>query len=168
DYEKQLKKKEKGEKSWWYVCCGPTLPYANFHINMSALTHRILMWQQKKYKVDGLLYWSANYWVDTENPWEDMATIKKINPNLYGDGSLIYPGKKVGVNGPVSSIRLEMIRDGFEDFEYLTLLEKCAGSKVAENYIMELVTDMVTYTQDPLKLEKVRENIAREIISRIR
>ncbi|MCM8819088.1 MAG: DUF6067 family protein, partial [Candidatus Omnitrophica bacterium] len=62
DYEKQLKKKNRGESSWWYVCVGPPLPYANFHIHMSALTHRILFWQQKKYKVDGLLYWSTNYW----------------------------------------------------------------------------------------------------------
>ncbi len=95
DPEKQLKKKEKGDSSWWYVCCGPTSPYANFHIDMEAIAHRILMWQQKKYKVDGLLYWSTNYWGETSDPWEDMATVKKINPDIYGDGSLIYPGKKL-------------------------------------------------------------------------
>jgi hypothetical protein len=37
-----------------------------------------------------------------------------------GDGMLIYPGK----NGPLPSIRLKMIRDGLEDYEYLTLLKK--------------------------------------------
>jgi len=39
-----------------------------------------------------------------------------------GDGNLIYPGPE----SPLSSIRLENIRDGLEDYEYLRLL----GEKV--------------------------------------
>lgn len=168
DPQKQLAKKAKGESSWWYVCCGPGSPYANFHITMDAIDHRILMWQQKKYQVDGLLYWGANYWLGTSDPWEDMATVKEINPNLYGDGSLLYPGKKIGVDGPVSSLRLEMIRDGFEDYEYLTLLEKLAGREEVERVIGEVVTDMTHFTKDPALLEKVREMIAKEIVKKMK
>ncbi len=40
-----------------------------------------------------------------------------------GDGFLVYPGAPVGVEGPVSSIRLEMAREGVEDYEYLYLLQ---------------------------------------------
>ena len=167
DPEKQLKKKERGDGSWWYVCCGPMFPYANFHIDMEGISHRILMWQQKKYKVDGLLYWSTNYWNETVDPWEDMATVKSINPDIYGDGSLIYPGKKIGFNGPVSSLRLEIIRDGFEDYEYLTLLEKIAGRELVENIIENVVKSMIIYTRDPLKLEETREILAKEILKRI-
>jgi len=39
-----------------------------------------------------------------------------------GDGYLIYPGASVGKAGPVSSIRLEQVREGVEDYEYLCLL----------------------------------------------
>ena len=39
-----------------------------------------------------------------------------------GDGFLVYPGAPVGVDGPVSSIRLENAREGVEDYEYLSLL----------------------------------------------
>ncbi len=166
DPQKQLAKKERGESSWWYVCCGPGSPYANFHITMDAIDHRILMWQQKKYRVDGLLYWGVNYWLGTTDPWEDMATVKGINPDLYGDGSLLYPGKKIGVDGPIASLRLEMIRNGFEDYEYLTLLEKMVGREAVEKAIDEVVTDMTHFTKDPALLEKVRAKIAKEIEKR--
>lgn len=166
DPEKQLAKKKKGEYSWWYVCCGPGSPYANFHITMDAIDHRILMWQQKKYQVDGLLYWGANYWLGTSDPWEDMATVKDINPNLYGDGSLLYPGKKIGIDGPIASFRLEMIRDGFEDYEYLTLLERLAGYEAVEKVIAEVVTDMTNFSKDPGLLEKVRGKIAKAIVEK--
>ncbi len=39
-----------------------------------------------------------------------------------GDGYLIYPGKPIGHDGPVSSIRLEQAREGVEDYEYLYIL----------------------------------------------
>jgi hypothetical protein len=42
-----------------------------------------------------------------------------IGTGFYGDGSLLYPGKKVGIDGPVSSLRLEVLRDGLEAFDYL-------------------------------------------------
>jgi len=162
--EKQMEKKKRGDSSWWYVCCGPGSPYANFHLTMDAIDHRILMWQQKKYQVDGLLYWAANYWLGTPDPWEDMATVKDINPNLYGDGSLLYPGRKIGVDGPICSLRLEMIRDGFEDYEYLTLLEKLRGREEVERVIGEVVKDMTNFTKDVGTLLKVRARIAKEIL----
>jgi hypothetical protein len=39
-----------------------------------------------------------------------------------GDGFLLYPGKPVGHDGPVSSVRFEQAREGVEDYEYLYLL----------------------------------------------
>ncbi len=51
-----------------------------------------------------------------------------------GDGYLAYPGQAVGVEGPVSTIRLEQARDGAEDYEYLRLLKQAAeggGSRAA-------------------------------------
>lgn len=167
DPKKQAEKKARGETSWWYVCCGPGSPYANFHLTMDAIDHRILMWQQRKYGCDGLLYWSTTYWNPdiTKDPWTDMATVKDINPNLYGDGSLLYPGRKVGHDGPVSSLRLEMIREGFEDYEYLALLEKVAGPEAAEKAMAEVVTDMTHFTKDPEKLMQTRASIARQIMA---
>jgi hypothetical protein len=41
-----------------------------------------------------------------------MGTVEDINKDLRGDGSRFYPRKRMGGDGPVSFIRLEMIRDG--------------------------------------------------------
>ncbi len=41
-----------------------------------------------------------------------------------GDGFLLYPGKPIGYDGLVSSIRLEQAREGVEDYEYLDLLRQ--------------------------------------------
>lgn len=41
-----------------------------------------------------------------------------------GDGFLLYPGKPIGHDGPVRSIRFEQAREGVEDYEYLYLLRQ--------------------------------------------
>ena len=43
-----------------------------------------------------------------------------------GDGYLFYPGVPGRFKGPVTSIRLEAVRDGVEDFSYLKRLERLA------------------------------------------
>ena len=158
-------KQAKGEQVWWYVCCGPGRPYPNFFVNYDGIDHRILMWMQKLYDVQGLLYWSTTYWNPdvTKDVWEDVATVKDINPDLYGDGSLFYPGSKVGRAQPVSSIRLECIRDGLEDFDYLTMLERKAGVQKAKNLIGKLVRSRTEYERSPRRLELVRREIARAL-----
>jgi hypothetical protein len=89
--------------------------------------------------------------------------VKWINPNLYGDGSLLYPGKKVGIDGPVSSIRLECIRDGIEDYSYLWLLEQKAGRDAVLPYVRKLTTEWKDFTRDPALFKAVREEIAAQI-----
>jgi len=161
-------KQRKGQEGWWYVCCGPGKPYANFFVDYRAVEHRILLWQQRKYAIQGLLYWSTTYWNPefTEDPWQDIATVKHINEKLYGDGSLLYPGKQVGVEGPVSSIRLEAIRDGLEDYEYLVLLEQAKGKRAAQAAIARVVTDMKVFSRSAPLLTRVRREIAEEIEAR--
>lgn len=43
-----------------------------------------------------------------------------------GDGYLLYPGKPLGHDDPVSSIRFEQAREGVEDYEYLYRLRQLA------------------------------------------
>jgi hypothetical protein len=155
-------RKNVGEGLWWYVCCGPGAPYNNFFVDMPGMSHRVLFWQQKREGVDGLLYWNTTYWNPDrgcDDPWETMMTVKNINPALRGDGSLLYPGKRVGVDGPVSSQRLEIIRDGIEDFEYLTLAEQWLGRDVTGEYVARICTSLRQWEHDPAKLEQVRREL---------
>jgi len=154
-----------GEKIWWYVCCVPGEPYNNFFVDMTAMSHRVLLWQQKREDVEGLLYWNTTYWDSacTQDPWTDMGTVRNIKVKdaalLRGDGSLFYPGKQAGFDGPVSSLRLEVIRDGLEDFDYLTLADARLGKEATRGFILEIARSLTDYERDPLVLEKPRRKI---------
>ena len=50
---------------------------------------------------------------------------------LNGDGVLLHPGKAVGIDGPIATLRLKNCRQGATDFEYLYLLEKLGKKDVA-------------------------------------
>jgi len=165
DEQAMRAKQAQGEDVWWYVCCGPGRPYPNFFVNYDGIDHRILMWMQKLYDVQGLLYWNTTWWNPdiTKDVWQDVATVKDINPDLYGDGSLFYPGAKVGFDGPVSSIRLECIRDGLEDFDYLALLERKVGTAKTREMIHRLVRSRTEYEKSPKRLALVRRAVAREL-----
>ncbi|MBN1901668.1 DUF4091 domain-containing protein [Candidatus Sumerlaeota bacterium] len=159
---------QKGDDLWWYVCCGPGHPYCNFFVDMAGMQHRMLFWQQKMNKVDGLLYWNAIFWNEDSNvgspdPWSDIDTFKPANPSPYGDGSLFYPGKKIGLDEPVPSQRLLNIRDGIEDYDYLCLIEEKYGEKEARGNIGRLVKSMTEYSTDYLELEKIRKEMAEKL-----
>jgi len=171
----------KGDGVWWYVCCGPGKPFANLMIEWPAVDHRVLLWQNWKYRVDGFLYWGLNVWRDNmkgESRWPEA----KWNPATWrndegkahnGDGQLIYPGPD---RTPLSSIRLENLRDGIEDYEYLWLLRdavsrlKQRDAAKHQGLIAEaekalavdpaVVQDMTHFTQDPQVLRRARATLA--------
>lgn len=148
---------EAGDETWWYVACAPREPFCNFLINMLALQHRILFWQVYADPIiTGLLYWRATHWREVEDPYEDMATCKGIDKNMWGDGSLFYPGAKFGIEGPVTSIRLECIRDGLEDHEYLVLAEKKFGRDRVMKLVGDVTESLTKYTRDAAKFDAAR------------
>lgn len=115
-----------GRELWWYVCNTPGKPYMNVFVDENGLDHRVLFWQQYRYGVSGFLYWCTNYWIKTNDPWTDVDT-KTLSYPVYGEGILVYPGEKVGIDGPVASLRLKCIRDGMEDYGLLSLAEQTLG-----------------------------------------
>jgi hypothetical protein len=129
----EIKKKPGGEY-WWYVCLSPPDPYANLFIHQTGGQHRALFWQTWSHGVEGLLYWGLNYWAGYESkfpadvkmqttrlPDKDAPVIGGV-PGAPGDGFSMYPGPDPAT--PMSSIRLEAMRDGEEDYEYFVLLDR--------------------------------------------
>lgn len=114
------------DELWWYTCLGPASPYPTYHISdpYSLLTARELSWMQYKYDIKGNLYYEVNAWHDAKNEWIDPYSDSFCY--IWGDGQLVYPGSKYGIEGPIGSLRLEAIRDGLEEYEYLrSLSESC-------------------------------------------
>lgn len=91
----------------------------------------------------GYLYFSINRWGSTTYRDPYTNTLSFLNSN--GDGSLVYPGYypalglTVEGSPPVGSLRMEGLRDGLEDYEYIKLIEKEAGSAVAKYYVSKII-----------------------------
>jgi Glycoside hydrolase 123, catalytic domain len=159
-------KRKKGKETWWYVACGGTWPYANVFTDHKAVETIALFWQTFYYKADGLLYWNTTNWRQG-NPWQKTDTFMGAN----GDGSLFYPGPV----GPLPSIRLEILRDGVDDYDYLfiltEILKKNKGKIPAKLYskaknlldIKALCGDLRNYSRDSEAYLKRREAIGNMI-----
>jgi hypothetical protein len=147
--DKMERRRAKGERFWWYVCCGPKEPYCTLFIDHPATELRVWLWQTWQRNISGILIWSTNYWTsDTafpdrpQNPYEDPMGyvsgygVPKGTKQYWGngDGRFIYPPESAAAPGtsgpgpvldpPVSSIRWEMLREGIEDYEFLYLLRE--------------------------------------------
>lgn len=127
--------------TWWYVCVHPYEPYPNYNIDMDLAASRVVSWMQYDYDIEGMLYWgSANYVLTTsmyDEPvgWQNSDVFNETN-GVYraanGDGYLVYPGARYGLDDPIPTIRLMNIRDGFQDYEYLYMLEELANEYAAK------------------------------------
>ena len=161
DPELSERLRAKGRQVWWYVCCGPVYPYANFaSFEYPPVEGRLLGWMTYRYHSDGLLYWHVNLWPDRQplatadtflDAWEAENSV-----GMPGDGQLLYPGK----DGPLPSIRLANIRDGIEDYEWLAMLERLKGREAAAALASELIRSMTEFERSPEALRRTRAKLA--------
>ena len=113
---------KKGKTVWWYVI-GHRLA-----LGLSPLEVRTLPWTTFKYNLSGLLYWGTNQsWASNKNNIKDRLEDRWPNKpwivsraDVRDLGALFYPGP----DGPVSSQRLENLRDGIEEYDLLYLLKE--------------------------------------------
>jgi len=150
-----------GEQVWWYVCCGPRYPYPNFaSCDYPAIEGRLIWWMTRLWRVDGLLYWHVNFWNYPDNNIIESGPYVKWRmtniARMTGDGVLTYPGP----DGLLSSIRLENIRDGIEDYEYLHLLARSKGEDAVAGICRSLIKDRKDFTRDPAQLLSARRKLA--------
>ena len=151
--------KEEGNKIWWYVCWEPGNPFCNLFVDEIGIQHRELFWQQYLYEVEGFLYWSVNSWTTTDDPWTVTPLSRPGGAYVYGDGCLLYPGKNVGVDGPVASLRLDCIRDGVEDFDLLKLAEEHLGREWVTAQVKKVSESVTVHTKDNSLFVSVRNAI---------
>jgi hypothetical protein len=159
----------KGGRVWWYVNQLPPRPYANLLLDFMGVEHRALFWQAWAMGAVGFHYGGINFSKPGVDPWESQLDLTPAQ----GDGFLVYPGP----NGPVNSIRWELVRDGLEDCDYLSLLRdrikrlQAAGghdalvAKAANVFFLgEVVPDLVSFPREIGAYLAKREAIARTIV----
>lgn len=144
------KEQQEGDEVWWYVTRVPNMPEATLLINCDAIGSRELFWLQKLYGIDHFLYYAVNDWSFKEYNYGVDPKFEIVNGNVksYGNGVLVYCGKPYGINGPVESMRLELVRDGIEDFEYLTMLESMIGKESTDLIVRTVARSLTDWNKD--------------------
>jgi hypothetical protein len=163
-----------GEAVWTYtaLCQGEPTPW--WHIDYPLLNYRVPTWIAWRYRMSGLLYWGGlSYWGPVEDPWleapyyggsgEFQQGKKAIR--FYGEGSLMYPGRAVGYEGMVPTIRLKALRDAIEDYDYLAILDHLGKRAEADAIVAPLAGSFFSWEKNPLAYEKARAGLADLILS---
>jgi len=193
-------RKSAGDEVWWYLCTAPKAPHFALFIDHYGTELRLWSWETWKYGLKGLLVWQSVYWTSrsaypgevVQNPWEDSMSWKSgyglpeggREPWGNGDGRFLYPpNRRPGLDktkyleGPVPSIRWELLRDGIEDYEYLWLLReevqrlKGAGAPAAsyaeaESLLevpAEVCTSLTEFATTPEPIHAHRARVAEAI-----
>ncbi len=118
-YDFYKERQEQGDEVWFYTCLAPQGNYANRFIELPLIKTRILHWINFRYHIPGYLHWGLDFW--RSDPFGETTGIITESGNILpgGDAWIVYPAK----NKLNSSIRLEAMRDGIEDYELLKMLE---------------------------------------------
>jgi len=170
--QKMRKLQAMGKEMWMYISGPGGTDTPNLAIDFDSMDYRIIPWLCWKYNIKGFLYWCVNWWPYVD-PFQNASNTKW---QQNGNGLLFYPGK----DGPVVSLRMEIFRDGMEDYEYIQLLledlkilKRKGLDKIFQQYFNEsvkllkiedtFVASMSQFTRDGELLNGRRNAIARQI-----
>ena len=180
-------KKADGEnpyKLWTYSAgWNKSYTYCNHLIENTGLQTKMLFWQLYQNDITGYLYYGVNHWNEDDanngSYVDKTVTGAKTNciwkPNkhpyatgysIYGNGVLIY-GKnqaRVGGDDVVGTLRVEIMRDGIEDYQMLTMLSELKGNDAAKATVAQVSNNVVNY----LSLNGLdRKSVGRERVSSV-
>jgi len=100
-----------------------------------------------KFDIAGFLHWGYNF-------YNTQYSLKKIDPYRVtdagcafpsGDAFIVYPGE----DGPVESLRLELMQQAFQDLRALRLLEESIGRERTLALIEEGLTSPIRFASSP-------------------
>ncbi len=142
----ELKARQKaGDKIWFttdgqmeistpYNACERLLPYYCFAYDVSGYEFWGISW----FTYDPYQFGWHAFIHQSSEPGQSYWTRYP-----HGDGYLAYPGQPFGVDGPISTIRLEQAREGIEDYELLLALRDQAAGKPADRQRIHGLLDQV-------------------------
>ena len=179
-----------GKELWWYHACGShgcgdgsEKGWPTVMVDLPAISTRIFEWLTYAYRTSGELYYETVFqypysYKVVKGAGGKEAKVPDRNPfeNVYyfgghGDGVLFYPGKPDYIGGtkhiPIESIRLKLIREGMEDYEYLKLAEAKKGRAWIESEVLPLLKEeenvplnVYHWTRRSDRLFEAREKLA--------
>ncbi|WP_256760509.1 DUF4091 domain-containing protein [Cohnella sp. WQ 127256] len=149
---------------WTYYCCVQYKEVSNRFFTFPSYRNRIIGMQLYKFQIAGFLHWGYNFWYS-------QYSIKRLNPFQItdagaafasGDAYLVYPGEQ----GPMESIRLEILYEALQDLRALELLESLIGREQVLSLLESDLAEPITFSNFPrsdLWLLKKRQEINQAI-----
>ena len=141
-----------------YYCYTIQKDLSNRFISLPGLRTRILGLQCYMHGVAGFLHWGYNFWNSsvsrsTVNPW---LVNDSVGAYPAGDAFVVYPGE----NGPLDSLRLEILSDGWQDYRIAMLAERYTDRATIEALLKEEgMQDFDIYPHEPKNYLKIREKL---------
>ena len=158
---------DRGSEVWSYNCLAQDGYSPKWLLDYAPINYRIqpgfLNWRRG---LTGLLYWRVDYWSGgTGDPWTSGEVYS--SSSYPGEGMLVYPGANIGMadNTVAPSMRLKYLRDGVDDFDYLTLLVASGQGEWAQGVVAPIAADWKTWTRDSAVLETVRSQLGERLNS---
>ena len=145
-----------GHEVWFYTCLFPQGRYMNRLMDSPLIKVRLLQWLDFRYGFTGFLHWGWSYW--TPDPILDTQPVINANRTLLpsGDAFIVYPDKvRMSV---YSSIRLETMLQGTEDYEMLMAL-KSKDPAAASHIAQEAITGLTDYVRDPQQFRTIEREL---------
>lgn len=175
DAESASKRLALGEKIWTYTAlCQGKEPTPWWQTDFPLLNYRVPAWIAWRHQLTGLLYWGGMaYWNDVNDPWTEPITLNRRDrrkdgkgPIYNGEGSLVYPARAIGYEGIAPSLRLKALRDSFQDYEYLEILDRAGLRDEAMKIVLEVAESWTKWDPNPAAYEAARARLAELIVKR--
>jgi len=164
---------QNGKRLFWYQSCGSHgcdvvggayfTGWPSYVVDAGAVSHRVMEWLTWKYRIGGELYFNTDEaWGRGVDPWADI-----LMHGGNGDGTLFYPGTPARIGGrtdiPIESLRLKLIREGLEDYEYFQLLANVGAGAFADRRVERVAHRTYQWEHDPSVLETARREMGEEL-----
>jgi len=154
---------EAGRELWLYTCT--SAQYAdlpNLFIDAPPAASRIIPWVVHRYHATGMVYFRVTQaYKKGNNPWKNQYYF-----NANGDGTLVYPAVPdfpwSDGHGVVASLRMKLLRDGLEDYEYL-VRRSDRGGNAGDDISAELVPTTTSWEHDLSKIVAARNAVGDNI-----
>jgi hypothetical protein len=152
-----------GHEVWFYTCLFPRGRYMNRLMDFPLLKTRLLHWVNYRHSLTGFLHWGWNFW--GPEPTKDTQPVINLNQTLLpsGDAFIVYPDRaRLSV---FSSVRLEAMRAGIEDYEMLVALAR-RDRAAADAIAREAVATLTDYVRDPAAFRRIEAKLIESLAAR--
>jgi hypothetical protein len=155
---------------WLYAACGShgcvdnddpyTNGWAGFEIDAPASESRAMAWLAFRYRLTGTLYYDMGMLLP--KAWDDQ-----YYATGNGDGNMMYAGTTDRIGGtdpiPIESLRMKLVRDGYEDYEYLEQLRRLGYGSEAQEIARSLFPAPYDTAKGDAQVQAARTRLAQRL-----